>query len=239
MAPLPGLTQRQEAVLSYVISQITAHHVPPTVREICGAVGLASPSSAKYQLDALEKKGYISRDPRRPRTINVTEAGARFAESRTELHEFAQSPANPLRAVTAQPHFMGGEEEFNGDSYVNVPVVGRIAAGAPILAEQMVEDVFALPRQLTGEGELFTLRVHGDSMIEAAIADGDWVVVRRQPVAENGEIVAAMIDGEATVKVLERRNGHITLLPRNATYAPIPADNAEVLGRVVMVMRSL
>jgi repressor LexA len=103
----------------------------------------------------------------------------------------------------------------------------------------VVEDVFPLPRQLVGEGDLFLLRVSGDSMIEAAICDGDWVVVRRQPVAENGEIVAAMIDGEATVKTFRRADGHVTLLPQNSAYAPIPADDAVVLGRVVSVLRSL
>jgi repressor LexA len=117
--------------------------------------------------------------------------------------------------------------------------VGRIAAGGPILAEQVVEDVFPLPRQLVGDGELFLLKVQGDSMIDAAICDGDWVVVRRQPVAENGEIVAAMIDGEATVKTLKRTDGHVWLLPHNAAYSPIPGDDATVLGRVVSVLRSL
>jgi len=120
-----------------------------------------------------------------------------------------------------------------------VPVVGRIAAGGPILADQVVEDVFPLPRQLVGDGDLFLLRVAGDSMVEAAICDGDWVVIRRQPVAENGEIVAAMIDGEATVKTLSRRDGHVWLLPQNSSYAPIPGDTAQILGRVVSVLRRL
>ncbi|MNW55857.1 LexA repressor [compost metagenome] len=120
-----------------------------------------------------------------------------------------------------------------------VPVVGRIAAGGPILAEQVVEDVFPLPRQLVGDGELFLLRVSGDSMIDAAICDGDWVVVRRQPVAENGEIVAAMIDGEATVKTFKRIDGHVWLMPHNEAYRPLSGDDAQVLGRVVSVLRSL
>ena len=118
-----------------------------------------------------------------------------------------------------------------------VPLVGRIAAGGPILAEQAVDEVFPLPRQLVGDGELFLLRVVGDSMIEAAICDGDLVAVRRQPVAENGEVVAAMIDGEATVKTFKRRDGRIWLLPHNPAYQPIPGDDATILGRVVAVMR--
>ena len=118
-----------------------------------------------------------------------------------------------------------------------MPLVGRIAAGGPVLAEQAVEDVFPLPRELVGEGTLFMLKVTGDSMVEAAICDGDWVVVRQQPTAENGEIVAAMIDGEATVKTYKRRDGHIWLMPHNPAYDPIPGDEATILGRVVSVLR--
>jgi repressor LexA len=120
-----------------------------------------------------------------------------------------------------------------------VPLIGRIAAGGPILAEQQVEDVYALPRQLVGDGELFVLRVVGDSMVGVAICDGDFVVVRRQPVAENGEIVAAMIDGDATVKTYRHRDGHLWLLPHNPAYEPIAGDDATILGRVVAVMRSV
>ncbi len=120
-----------------------------------------------------------------------------------------------------------------------VPVVGRIAAGGPVLADQAVEEVFPLPRQLVGEGTLFMLRVAGDSMVDAAICDGDWVVVRQQPVAENGEIVAAMIDGEATVKTYKRRDGQIWLMPHNPAYEPIAGDDATILGRVVAVMRRI
>lgn len=131
-----------------------------------------------------------------------------------------------------------GDENTSYDT-VFAPLVGTIAAGAPILAEQHIEEQFPLPRQLTGSGELFVLRVQGESMIDAAICDGDYVVVRQQPVAEQGEIVAAMIEGEATVKVLKRKDGHVWLLPRNEAYDPIPADDAQILGRVVCVLRSL
>src|SRR6185437_16134741 len=120
-----------------------------------------------------------------------------------------------------------------------VPVVGRIAAGGPVLAEEAVEDVFPLPKTLVGEGTLFLLKVTGDSMIEAAICDGDWVVVRQQPVAENGDVVAAMIDGEATVKTLKRRDGKVWLMPHNPAYDPIPGDDATILGRVVAVLRKM
>ena len=134
-----------------------------------------------------------------------------------------------------------GEEEplVSRPTAAFVPLVGRIAAGGPILAEERVEDVFALPKQLVGEGTLFLLQVAGDSMIDAAIADGDWVVVRQQPVAEGGDIVAAMIDGEATVKTFKRKDGHVWLVPHNANYDPIPGDEATVLGKVVAVLRKL
>jgi repressor LexA len=118
-----------------------------------------------------------------------------------------------------------------------VPLIGRIAAGGPILAEQYVEDVFPLPRQLVGEGTLFLLKVVGDSMINAAIADGDWVVVRQQEDAVNGDIVAAMLDGEATVKTFKRSDGHAWLIPHNPAYTPILGDEASILGRVVAVLR--
>ncbi|MDE1535699.1 MULTISPECIES: transcriptional repressor LexA [Actinotignum] len=232
----PQLTARQAEILDVVINGIVTHRVPPTVREIGEEVGMSSPSSVKYQLDALEEKGYISRNPRRPRMIELTEAG--IAHARSSRSDSAwESTLFPV----GEPAQSSLESDVPVDisEAINVPVVGKIAAGAPILAEELIEDVFPLPRQLTGTGELFTLKVQGESMIDAAICDGDWVVVRRQPTAENGEIVAAMIDGEATVKVLQRRDGHVTLLPCNPAYSPIPADDSEVLGRVVMVLRTL
>lgn len=237
------LTERQAAVLSCIRTHMLRNHYAPTIREIGDEVGLSSTSSVKYQLDTLADLGYLRRDTRRPRTMELTEMGMNYDG------EYAPSPSQPeakpqLRAATpAAPSFnslvdLGDSTEVIADP-INVPVVGRIAAGTPILADQLIEDVFPIPRQLTGEGELFALRVSGDSMVDAAICDGDWVVIRRQPVAENGEIVAAMLDGEATVKVFQKRDGHILLLPRNEAYSPIPADDVEILGRVVTVLRAL
>ena len=122
---------------------------------------------------------------------------------------------------------------------VNIPVVGRIAAGGPILAEEQVTDVFPLPKQLVGDGTLFLLEVSGDSMVDAAICNGDYVVIRQEQTATNGQIVAAMIDGEATVKTFQRKDGHVWLLPHNDAYDPIPGDNATILGVVTAVLRSL
>ncbi|ACZ30289.1 SOS-response transcriptional repressor, LexA [Xylanimonas cellulosilytica DSM 15894] len=217
----PGLTARQRRVLETIRASVETRGYPPTMREIGEAVGLASPSSVKHQLMTLERKGYLRRDPNRPRAMEVVDPAG-------------EAPTGD----PAQPSLSGlDEEQLSAPSYV--PVVGRIAAGGPILAEQLVEDVFPLPRQLVGDGELFLLKVQGDSMVDAAICDGDWVVVRRQPVAENGEIVAAMIDGEATVKTFKHDHGHLWLLPQNPNYAPIPGDEAQILGRVVAVLRAL
>jgi repressor LexA len=189
------------------------------VREIGEAVGLSSASSVAHQLSVLQKKGWLRRDPNRPRALDVRVPGDQ---------QPAAGPAVPGAAAA-------GDEAVAAPTYV--PLVGRIAAGGPVLAEQAVEDVFPLPRELVGEGTLFMLKVAGDSMVEAAICDGDWVVVRQQPTAENGEIVAAMIDGEATVKTYKRRDGHVWLLPHNPAYEPIPGDEATILGRVVTVLR--
>ncbi len=227
VTPLPGadgLTARQRAVLETIRNSVEDRGYPPSMREIGEIVGLASPSSVKHQLQALERKGYLRRDPRRPRAIEV-------------VHPDDARSVAPFEGRDLGEEHLGDQDGAPRPAYV--PVVGRIAAGGPVLADQVVEDVFPLPRQLVGEGELFLLRVTGDSMIDAAICDGDWVVVRRQPVAENGEIVAAMIDGEATVKTLSRRDGHVWLLPRNTAYAPIPGDESVILGRVVSVLRAL
>jgi repressor LexA len=208
-----ALTARQRAILEVIRDSVERRGYPPSIREICEAAGLSSTSSVAHQLTVLERKGYLRRDPNRPRAVDVRGADA------LDAADAGEAPALP------KP--------------VYVPVVGRIAAGGPILAEQLVEDVFPLPRALVGEGTLFMLRVVGDSMIDAAISDGDWVVVRQQATAENGEIVAAMIDGEATVKTWRRRDGHIWLLPHNPAYSPIPGDDATVLGRVVTVLRKI
>jgi repressor LexA len=139
---------------------------------------------------------------------------------------------------------MAAEQDDTGvnDAYpapVHVPVLGRIAAGGPILAEERIEDVFALPRQLVGEGTMFLLEVRGDSMIEAAICDRDWVVVRQQPTANNGDMVAALLDNEATVKTFKRQDGQVWLMPHNPAYDPIDGNHAAILGKVVAVLRKI
>ncbi|MCZ2831111.1 transcriptional repressor LexA [Modestobacter sp. VKM Ac-2986] len=219
-----GLTQRQRRVLEVIRDSIDRRGYPPSVREIGEAVGLSSASSVAHQLSVLQRKGWLRRDPNRPRALDVRMPG--------ETTVMAESPGEPTASAAA-----GAVDEASTPQPTYVPLVGRIAAGGPVLAEQAVEDVFPLPRELVGEGTLFMLKVAGDSMVEAAICDGDWVVVRQQPTAENGEIVAAMIDGEATVKTYKRRDGHVWLMPHNPAYEPIPGDDATVLGRVVTVLR--
>ncbi|WP_396645875.1 transcriptional repressor LexA [Microbacterium sp.] len=210
-----SLSDKQLAILEVIQRSIARHGYPPSMREIGDAVGLKSLSSVTHQLNQLELSGYLRRDPGKTRAMEVL----------IDLPGTAvENPAETAPAV--------------GDAAL-VPLVGRIAAGVPITADQQVEEIFPLPRQLVGKGELFMLKVVGDSMIDAAICDGDWVVVRAQSSAENGEIVAAMLDGEATVKTFRRRDGHIWLLPRNSAFEPILGDEAVVLGRVVAVLRAV
>src|SRR4029453_15563524 len=174
------------------------------------AVGLASSSSVAHQLKMLEAKGFLRRDPNRPRALEVLLPGNAGG---TALPSERRAG---VRQLSFSDQTSSEDETGIGDAFpqpVHVPVVGRIAAGGPILAEERIEDVFALPRQLVGEGTMFLLEVRGDSMIDAAICDGDWVVVRQQPTANNGDIVAALLDDEATVKTFKRRAGHLWLMP--------------------------
>lgn len=209
------LSEKQRAILEYIARAVARQGYPPSMREIGDAVGLSSLSSVTHQLNQLELAGAIRRDPNRPRALEV-------------LQDPTAPPIVPEEFGAAQP-----------DQTALVPVVGRIAAGIPITAEQQVEEVLPLPRQLVGNGTLFMLRVVGDSMIDAAICDGDYVVIRQQQDAENGDIVAAMLDEEATVKVFRQRDGHTWLLPRNSAFEPILGDEAQVLGKVVAVLRSV
>ena len=220
------LTWRQRKVLQVIRDSVQKRGYPPSMREIGEAVGLTSTSSVSYQLSTLQRKGYLHRDVGRPRTVEVRLPG--HPAVRPE-----QSPNGPVpeAEVTADGMDIASQEA------TYVPLVGRIAAGTPITADQMVEDIFPLPRQLVGEGQLFMLKVAGDSMINAAIADGDWVVIRQQEDAENGEIVAAMIEGEATVKTLKQSDGHVWLMPHNPAFTPILGDDASILGKVVAVLR--
>jgi repressor LexA len=212
-----SLSDKQLAILDVIQRSVSSRGYPPSMREIGDAVGLSSLSSVTHQLNQLELSGYLRRDPNRPRAMEVLIDLPSNGEDRDDLAE----STTPV-----------------GDAAM-VPLVGRIAAGIPITAEEQIDEIFPLPRQLVGKGELFMLKVVGESMIDAAICDGDWVVVRKQQTAENGDIVAAMLDSEATVKVFRQRDGHTWLLPRNSNFEPILGDYAEVLGKVVAVLRSL
>jgi repressor LexA len=203
------LTWRQRKILQAIRDSVRKRGYPPSMREIAEAVGLISTSSVSYQLSILERKGYLHRDLRRPRTVEVHLSGR-------------PSEENPARPET-----------------VHAPLVGRVDAGGPLLAAKQIEEVFPLPRKLVGDGPAFMLRVAGDSMINAAIADGDWVVIHAQETADNGDIVAAMIDGEATVKTLNRSGDHVWLIPQNRNFLPILGDDAAIIGKVVAVIRQV
>ena len=206
-----GLTPRQQRCLNVIRESIEQRGYPPSMREIGEKVGLTSSSSVAHQLRTLEHKGYLKRDPNRPRALTVFDPDEAIVDE-TGIGDVMPAPAY-------------------------VPVVGRIAAGSPILAEEQVEEIFPLPKSLVGEGTLFLLEVAGDSMIDAAICNGDYVVIRQQPTAENGEIVAALLDGEATVKTFQRKNGKVWLLPHNEQYDPIDGTDATILGKVTAVLR--
>jgi repressor LexA len=231
------LSNREEQVLEVVRACVARRGYPPSIREIGDAVGLRSTSSVAYHLKALQEKGYLYRDPGRPRTVELLPPDPFSAAG--SVAEDGPAP------VTPQPEPAGPTFDIPSQEPAYVPWVGHIAAGGPILAKQVIEDTFPLPKQLVGEGEHLILQVRGDSMIDAAITDGDWVVIRRQEDAENGDIVAATFEGqgteeaEATVKTLKRVDGHVWLIPHNPRYTPIPGDDAEIIGKVVSVLRRI
>ncbi|MDR1833264.1 MAG: transcriptional repressor LexA [Propionibacteriaceae bacterium] len=208
-----GLTPRQRKILETIRDSVNERGYPPSVREIAREAGLASPSSVSYQLRELEARGFLKRDAERARAFQA------------QLPDSMLDPAKISPEIEAIPNA------------VSVPLVGRIAAGAPILAEERTTDHFPLPKQLVGSGTLFMLEVKGESMIEAAICDGDYVVIRQQPTAENGDIVAALLDDEATVKTFKKVGGQVWLLPHNPAFDPIPGNDAKILGKVVSVLR--
>lgn len=226
-----GLTPRQRKVLEVIRDSVDRRGYPPSLREIGEEVGLASPSSVAHQLSMLERKGYLRRDPNRPRALEVVTPG----QGKDTRGYRGGSSVTAAEESTIDETDLGNETPR--PSYV--PLVGRIAAGGPILAEEAVEDVFPLPRELVGDGALFLLKVVGESMVDAAICDGDWVVVRQQSVADNGDIVAAMIDGEATVKTFKHTAGQVWLMPHNPAFDPIPGNDAAILGKVVTVIRKI
>ncbi len=203
------LTERQQQVLDYIRTTVEGRGYPPSVREIGDAVGLSSPSSVHAQLNSLVAAGMIRKDPSKPRAIMIT----------------AEKPAPAVRS----------DDRHTRD----VPVLGRIAAGTPILAAEQIDNVMTLPTELVGEGPVFLLEVKGDSMIDAGIHEGDLVAVNKQPDARDGEIVAALVDGEeATVKRLQRKDGKVYLHSENPAYPPMVfSDGVELIGKVVSVLR--
>lgn len=212
------LTDRQRKVLEAIREHVAQRGFAPSFREIGEAAGLKSPSSVKHQLQVLADKGYIRMNANKGRAIELT-----------------VEPATGAATVLPFP----GDASASIRQSRDVPLVGRIAAGVPITAEQHVDDVMRLPERLTGSGNLFMLEVHGDSMVDAAICDGDFVVVREQPEASNGDIVAALLDDEATVKTFRKDNGHVWLIPHNPAYAPIDGTHAKIMGKVVTVLRKV
>ena len=209
------LGKRQLAIYDFIRAYTDEHGYPPSVREIGAAVGLASPSTVHMHLKVLEEQGLIRRDSKKPRTIEVVNKQGSDAPA-------LSSPAQDVN-----------------HNVISLPLVGRVAAGVPILAEQNVEETLSLPTSIVGDASSFILRVRGDSMINAGIFDGDYIVVKEQHDAHDGQIVVALIDDSATVKTFYREKGRIRLQPENDTMEPIYADNPTILGRVTALVRSL
>jgi repressor LexA len=250
-APVPGpgdldpehdLTSRQRDVIQAIVGFRQEHQYGPSVRDIAEAIGLG-PSGVHHHLKVLRQKGWLSGGTGQARTSVVLAPGHPVIEvieprqAKGAIRAARSREARKARDPGAAAGTAGTPRAVGTPNAAYVRLLGEIAAGYPRDANQSVEDVFPLPKQLVGEGDLFLLKVVGDSMIDAAIADGDWVVVREQQVAENGEIIAAMIEGEATVKSYRMSDGHIWLIPHNPAFAPIAGDGATILGKVVSVLR--
>ena len=215
--PRPKISKRQQSIYDFICTYTKSHGYPPSVREIGTAVGLASPSTVHMHLKTLEERGYIHRDSKKPRTIEVVE------------HDEGSFEGRQVGAVS---------QDLN-DNTITLPLLGQVAAGIPILAEQNVEETLTLPTSIVGDASSFILRVHGVSMINAGILDGDYIVVREQHEAHDGEIVVALLDDSATVKTFYREDGRVRLQPENDSMQPIYIENPVILGRVSAVIRSI
>lgn len=228
-APKPTfeqLSHRQRRILEVIRDAVMLRGYPPSIREIGDTAGLQSTSSVAYQLKQLEEKGFLQRDPNKPRAMIV-----RNMPEAKKPGKRVSSTKQPTDATAAPADASG---------YCYVPVLGRIAAGTPITAEENIDSYYPMPEEIVGGGDLFMLQVVGESMKDAGILDGDWVVVRSQKVAEVGEFVAALLEGEeATVKEFHRDSSGVWLLPHNDAFSPIPGDEAEIMGKVVSVIRKL
>ncbi len=223
---IASLSARQRRILEVIRDAVVLRGYPPSIREIGDAAGLQSTSSVAYQLKQLEEKGFLRRDPNKPRAVDVRDFNG-------DDDQIKPGPRSKQKPAVDLEH-----EDASTATYI--PVVGQIAAGSPITAEENIDSYYPLPQDIVGDGDLFMLQVVGESMKDAGILDGDWVIVRSQPVAEEGEFVAALLDGaEATVKEFHKDATGVWLLPHNEAFAPINGDNAEIMGKVVSVMRKL
>lgn len=227
---LDSLSARQRRILEVIHDAVMLRGYPPSIREIGDATGLQSTSSVAYQLKQLEEKGFLRRDPNKPRAVDVRH----FPNS-----EDSKKPGRKAAAAQDSPEPISSDVPEDAARPTYIPVVGRIAAGSPITAEENVDAYFPMPDEVVGSGELYMLQVVGDSMQDAGILNGDWVIIRSQSVAEEGEFVAALLDDEATVKEFHRDSSGVWLLPHNDAYAPIKGDEAEIMGKVVSVFRKL
>ena len=216
---LEELNKREKAILKFIEKQIKANSYPPSVREIGKAVDLKSTATVHGYLARLEEKGYIKKESQKGRTLRLLKGISGEEKKEKEITE-----TKPI---------------YTGKEMVDVPVIGKITAGAPILAVENVTDTFPIPIDFVGNSESFMLTVSGESMIEAGILDGDYILVKKQNTANNGEIVVALIEDEATVKTFYKEKGYIRLQPENSTMDPIIVPNCQILGKVAGVFRKM
>lgn len=224
------ISRRQRQVLEYIAEYSKSHGYPPSVRDIGEHVGLASPSTVFTHLTSLEQKGFIRREKESARAIIILEKG-------WEALEESEHDAVPQAQPSAHEIISFGSS--SSGNTVQLPLIGQVAAGEPIYADQNIEDSFILPKQVVGDRGSFMLTIRGDSMIEAGINDGDYVVVREQPTAENGDIVVALLGDEATVKTFYREKEQIRLQPQNSSMEPIYTRDVQIIGKVIALLRTM
>lgn len=227
---MPRTSNKGEEILNFIHEQTEQKGYPPSVREICEAVGLRSTSTVHAQLKNLEQKGFLAKDDLKTRALKLTDL---YYET---YHKNTPKANNELLGTNDFDSFYNKQTQ---SEYLQVPVLGRVAAGEPILAVEDATDVFPLPMSFASNKDLFVLTVRGESMIEAAILDGDYIIVERQPTASNGDIVVALVDDSATVKTFYKENGHFRLQPENSSMEPIIVSEVTILGKVVGVFRQM
>ncbi|APT92382.1 ArsR family transcriptional regulator [Corynebacterium phocae] len=235
-----SLSERQRRILDVITDAVMLRGYPPSIREIGDAAGLQSTSSVAYQLKQLEEKGFLRRDPNKPRAVDVRSFNDDTGTGKRSTSKASRKNSGSKESDSAAGFDPRLDSSAESSAVSYIPVVGQIAAGSPITAEENIDTFFPMPVDVVGSGELYMLQVVGESMKDAGILDGDWVIIHSQDTAEEGDFVAALLNGdEATVKELHRDSSGVWLLPHNDDFEPINGNDAKIMGKVVSVFRKL